>query len=127
MPAYLANLINAFALVFFGGWGYFASSTPSPTALIPAAGGLILGALTPWVRAQSKHPAHAAAALTLLLVLALAMPLRSALGRADYAAAARVGAMLLIGLVALAAFYASFRAARRARAAAAQAAAAPRP
>lgn len=117
MKAHTASLVNALALVALGAWGYFASETPSPTALIPVVGGALLLLLNPGVKRENKVVAHVAVALTLILALGLVMPLRGALGRGDVPALLRVSGMLATTVLALVAFIGSFRAARRARAA----------
>lgn len=116
MKAHIANLINSLALILLGATGYFLSASASPTALIPVIGGIILLVLTPALKAEKKHQAHAAAMVTLLMFLALWMPLMGAFGRDDMAAVVRVGIMQLTGILALVSFIKSFRDARKKRA-----------
>jgi len=115
MKAHTASLINAIILVAFGLWGYFGSESPSPTALIPAVIGIILLALNNGVKKENKVIAHIAVVLTLLIVLALFMPLKGAFGRNDTMAIVRVGLMLLSSVFAMVYFIKSFRDARIAR------------
>jgi len=61
MKAHIANLVNSLALILLGAAGYFLSASPSPTALIPVVGGIILLVLTPALKAEKKHQAHAQA------------------------------------------------------------------
>ncbi|MEM9310913.1 MAG: hypothetical protein AAGA34_05640 [Pseudomonadota bacterium] len=121
MPsAPIASLINVAVLIIMSAWGYLGSANPSLTALIPAAFGVALLACHPGVKAENKVVAHIAVVLTLLVFLALFMPMRGAISRGDAMAGLRVGAMLGASLVALIAFIRSFIAARKAREAAAE-------
>ncbi|MEM9176850.1 MAG: hypothetical protein AAGC67_16635 [Myxococcota bacterium] len=115
MTAQLASLINAILLIALSAWGYLASDSPSVTALIPAAFGLVLIGCYGGVRDQNKVVAHVAVVLTLVVLLALVMPLRGAIGRADPAAITRVAVMMASSAFALVFFIRSFIAARRAR------------
>ena len=116
MNAYSANLLNAATLIVMGLWGYLASDSPSPTALIPAIGGVLLLLMSKGVKTENKVIAHVAVVLTLLMILALAaMPLKRALSSGDTAATIRIGVMLVTGVLAMVAFIGSFRAARKAR------------
>lgn len=115
MNAYLANVINAAAMIILSVWGYFSSINPSKTAFIPVLLGVILLVLSQGVKAESKAQAHAAVIITLLAFIALFKPLMGAMDRGDNAAAIRVGIMLLTNLVALVYFIRSFIAARKAR------------
>ena len=96
-------------------WAYAASATPSITALIPAAFGLALLACYKGVAAENKVIAHIAVVLTLIVLLALFMPLRSALGRGDTIALFRVGIMMVASIYAFAIFIKSFIDIRRQR------------
>lgn len=116
MPsAPLANLINAFALLVMSTWGYIASDNPSLTALIPAGFGIALLICQPGVKTENKVVAHIAVLLTLLVFIALFMPLNGAISRGDTLAVVRVGVMLATSLLAIVAFVMSFIAARKAR------------
>jgi len=116
MPsAALANLINAGALIVISAWAYLGSDTPSLTALIPGGFGMVLLICQQGVMRENRAIAHLAAALTLVVLIALMMPLSGALGRGDMPAIVRTGLIAATSLLALAAFVASFIAARRAR------------
>ncbi|MEM1088138.1 MAG: hypothetical protein AAGH90_10435 [Pseudomonadota bacterium] len=115
MKAHTASLINALTLIGMSAWAYFASETPSFTALIPAGFGLALVLCLPGVKAENKIVAHIAVILTLVVLLALFMPLRSALGRGDTLAILRVGLMMTTTAVAFMFFIKSFIDARKAR------------
>ncbi len=112
-----ANLINAVALIALGLMGYFTSDSPSKTAFIPVGFGVALLACYPGVRNNSKVVAHVAVVLTLIILLALVMPLRAAIDREDTAAIVRVGLMLATGVLAMVMFIRSFIAARRSKSA----------
>jgi hypothetical protein len=116
MKAHTASLSNAFVLILISAWAYIGAAEPSLTALIPAVFGLLLLACYPGVRAQNKIVAHLAAALTLLILLALIMPLRGAISREDSMAILRVGLMLASTLLAMVFFIKSFIDVRRRRA-----------
>ena len=115
MKAHTASLINAIALIALSAWGYFTAASPSLTALIPAAFGVLLIACYPGVKAENKVIAHIAVLLTVLIVVALFMPLQAAIGRSDTAAVVRVAIMLLTSVVAVVFFVKSFIDARRSR------------
>jgi hypothetical protein len=113
MNPFQVNLINAVILIVFGLWGYLAPASPSPTALIPVGFGAVLASMTPGMRKENKVVAHVVVLLTLVLAIALVIPLRAALTRDDWVAASRVGLMLLGCLIALVIYVRSFIAARR--------------
>lgn len=113
-----ANLINAIILIALGIWGYVNGMSleggPSKSTLIAPAFGLVLLALTPFWRKGNKVAAHIGVLLTFLLLVALAMPLRKAIG-VDTARALRVGTMMLSCLIAFVVFIQSFIKARKER------------
>ena len=113
MKPFQANLINAVILIGLGLWGYFGSETPSPTALIAPAFGVLLLLMTPGLRKENKIIAHIVVVLTLLLLIALVKPLT---GDGDQLAKMRVGVMMFSCLVATAVFIKSFIDARKAKA-----------
>jgi hypothetical protein len=115
MKPFQANFLNAVVLIVLGLWGYFGSASPSPTALIPVGFGVIFALATPPFRRENKIVAHIIVFLTLLLIIALLMPLRGALQRQDTLAVIRVGLMLATSLLAMYIFIKSFIDARRAR------------
>ncbi|MEM1388840.1 MAG: hypothetical protein AAGG54_14620 [Pseudomonadota bacterium] len=117
MTAHLASAINAIVLIIASIWAFSLPDASSLTTLIPAAFGIALLACYPGVKAQNKMIAHIAVLLTLLIFLALFMPLRGAIASGDTMGIVRVVAMLLTSLVALVFFIKSFVDARRARSA----------
>lgn len=117
MTAHTASLLNALVLIAMSLWAYFAPPASSFTALIPAAFGIALLACYPGVKVENKVIAHIAAVLTLIVLIALVMPLRGALAREDTAALIRVGLMLATTALAMVFFVKSFIDARRRRAA----------
>ncbi|MEM7280722.1 MAG: hypothetical protein AAF438_03750 [Pseudomonadota bacterium] len=115
MTAHVASLINAALLITMSAWGYFSSGNPSFTALIPGVVGVLLLACYKGVKEQNKIVAHIAVLLTLLILIALFMPLKGAIGRDDSAAILRVSIMLASTVVALVFFIKSFIDARKNR------------
>lgn len=113
MTAHLANLINAVVLIAMSLWAYLGSVEPSLTALIPAGFGAALLACAPGVRSHNKAIAHVAVLLTLVVLVALYMPLSGALARGDDMALIRVGAMAATSVLAMVFFVKSFIDARR--------------
>ncbi|MEM6942891.1 MAG: hypothetical protein AAF565_03965 [Pseudomonadota bacterium] len=114
MTAHTASLINAIALIACSAWAYFGGSG-SMTALIPVAFALALLACYPGVKAMNKLVAHIAVVLTLIVLVALVMPLSGAIGRGDTAGIVRVGIMMITSAVAMVFFVKSFIDARRSR------------
>lgn len=115
MKPFQANLVNAVVLIVLGLWGYLSSETPSPTALIPVGFGVLFALATPPFKKENKVVAHIIVLLTLLIIIALFMPLRGALGRGDTLAAVRVGIMIATSVVAMVIYIKSFIDARKAR------------
>lgn len=113
MNAAVANLLNAISLIVIGTWGYVDSW--SPTALIPAGFGIALAAMFPGVQKHNKTVAHIAVGLTLLVFLALFMPLKGAIGRGETMSIVRVSVMMLFAAMAMVFFVKSFIDARKAR------------
>ena len=116
MKAHTASLINAVLLIGLSAWGYFASDTPSVTALIPAIIGVILLALNKGVKAENKLIAHIAVVLTLLILIGLIKPLQGAMGREDSMAIMRVVVMIASTIFAMIFFVKSFIDAKKNRA-----------
>ena len=116
MNAALVSLLNAVLLIAIGLLGYFSAEDPSPTALIPVGFGVLIAACFTGIRSNSKAVAHIAVLLTLLVLLALFMPLISAIkgGRGD--AIVRILIMQVSSLLAMVAFVRSFIDARRRKA-----------
>ena len=113
MKPFVANLINAGALIIMGLWGYFA--TQSGTAFIPVGFGVILALCSPGVKSENKIVAHVAVLLTLLMLLALlGMRLPKAIN-AGGAGLIRTIIMIVTSVLAMVAFIKSFIDARKAR------------
>ena len=115
MKAHTASLSNAFLLILISAWAYIGAAEPSLTALIPAVFGFLLLACYPGVRSENKIVAHLAAVLTLLILVALIMPLRGAISREDSMAIFRIGVMMVSTLLAMVFFIKSFIDVRRRR------------
>ena len=115
MKPYQSNLLNAIVLIVMGLWGYLASETPSNTALIPVAFGVVFALVTPPFKKENKVVAHIVVLLTFLLIISLFMPLNGAIGRGDNVAIFRVGLMILTSVYAFYTFIKSFIDARKAR------------
>ena len=116
MKSNTISLINAIILVSFSLWGYFSSETPSATALIPTAFGMLLVLLNKGVKNENKLAAHLAVLLTLLVIFGLIKPLLGSVERKDYPAIVRVSIMLLSSILAMVYFVKSFIETRRNRA-----------
>ena len=116
MNAYVANVLNAVVLIGMSLWGYLSSESPSATALIPVAFGIILLILSNGVKKENKIVAHVAVVLTLLILISLFKPLSAALGRSDNMAMMRLAVMIVTSLIAMIYFIKSFIDARKARA-----------
>ena len=116
MKAHTASLLNALILIAFSAWAFLSSETGSLTILIPAIFGVALLACYPGVKSENKIVAHIALVLTLLILLALFMPLMNAISRGDPLAIVRVLTMLIATGIALVFFIKSFIDARRSRA-----------
>ena len=73
MKAATANLLNAIVLIAAGSYGYFFILTPqlthAPTALIPAAFGLLFLIFQKGVASSNKIISHVVVVLTLLLLI----------------------------------------------------------
>lgn len=115
MKPYQSNLLNAAVLIVMGLWGYLSSESPSTTALIPVGFGVIFALATPPFKKENKIVAHIIVLLTFLLIIALIMPLKGALGRNDTLAIVRVVIMLATSVFAFITFIKSFIDARKAR------------
>lgn len=113
MKPHIASLINAVALIAMSVWGYFSGG--SPTAFIPAAFGIGLLACQPGIKSHNKMIAHIAVGLTLVVLLALFMPLLGAIKRGDTIAILRVGIMMVTSILAMVFFVKSFIDAKKAR------------
>ncbi|MCF8366875.1 MAG: hypothetical protein K9H16_13895 [Bacteroidales bacterium] len=116
MKPFVVNFIYAILLIALSLWGYMASESPSPTAFIPTAFGVLLLALTPGMKKENKVAAHVVVVLTVLVLGGLVKPLTGALDRADNMAIARIIVMMAWGVIALAVYVKSFVDARRKKA-----------
>lgn len=115
MNAHKASLINAVILIAMSVWGYLDSDTPSKTALIPAAFGLVLLLLNRGIKLDNKIIAHIAVVLTLLVLLALIKPFIGTIERDNTMGIIRVGLMILSCAWAMRYFIQSFIDARKAK------------
>lgn len=115
MKSHNISLISSLVLITMSGWGYLSSETPSITALIPLFFGLILIFCYPGIKKENKIIAHIAVTLTLLVFLALFMPLKGAFVREDNGAVLRISIMIIGSGISLFGFIKSFIAARKAR------------
>ena len=113
MPPFKANLVNGIVLIALGLWGYLSSDTPSTTALIPVAVGVLFLIFHPGMKKENKIIAHIVVLLTLLLLIALYKPLSGALERGDSMAQIRIGIMMIVQVFALIIYVKSFIDARK--------------
>lgn len=113
MKTHIASISNAIILIIFGSWGYLASNTPSVTALIPVAIGLLLLLLYKGIKNEKKIQAHIAVVLTVIVFIGLLKPFHANLGGENKFAIFRVSLMLFSTLTAIIAFFKSFSAARK--------------
>ena len=94
-------------------WGYGASESPSITALIPLFFGLTLVLCYQGIKTQNKVISHVAVLLTLVVLFALFMPLKGAIGRSDTLATVRVALMIVTSALSMGYFIKSFIDARK--------------
>ena len=113
MKAHTVSLVNSVTLIAMSAWGYLASETPSITALIPLFFGFVLLLCYQGVKTQNKVIAHVAVLLTLVVLVALFMPLKGAIGRADTEATVRVALMIVTSALSMVYFIKSFIDARK--------------
>ena len=107
-----AIAINALTLILIGVVAFMLKS--SPTALIPAAFGVLLGICFLTYDKNSKVVAHICLVLMLLVFASLFMPLKTRIAANDFMGMCRVGLMQLVTLYAIVCFVRSFIEARRA-------------
>jgi hypothetical protein len=115
MKPYLYNVVNAIVLISLGSWSYFTSEHPSVTALIPVFAGIILIGISPGLKKGKGLPAHIAAGLTFILLIAFIKPLSGAIKRSDGIGIARVTIMMITSFVTMIIFVKSFIEARKLR------------
>ena len=113
MKAHKISLLNSVILISMSIWGYFSSENPSITALIPLFFGVVLLLCYPGVKSENKIIAHIAVLFTLVVLLALFMPLKGAFGREDSMAVLRIIIMIAASTLSMVAFVQSFIAARK--------------
>lgn len=115
MTPYSMTIINSIVLLAMGAWGYFATQS-SPTALIAPACGLIFLLASPMFKKGNKAVVHIVVLLTLILLIALSMPLRKAISSGEAIRIFRVAMMFFTTLVAFIVYIKSFIDARKNRA-----------
>lgn len=115
MNAHKASLINSILLITLSLWGYLSSETPSVTALIPTAIGVVLLLCNKGVKNENKVIAHVAVLLTLLVLGGLVKPLLGALDRSNNMAVLRITVMIVSTVFAMIYFVKSFIDARKKR------------
>ena len=115
MKSHNISLVSSLVLIIMSAWGYLSSETPSVTALIPLFFGVILTLCYPGIKKENKIIAHIAVTLTLVVFLALFMPLKGAFGRGDNGAVLRIFLMITGSAISLFGFVKSFISARKAR------------
>ena len=93
MKVYLVSMMNAFILMTLGLWGYLGSETQSPIALLPVFAGALLISLIKGLRYGSKSMAHISIVVTFLILVAMVLPLISAIKNSDSATIYRIGFM----------------------------------
>lgn len=113
MKPHISNFINAFVLIGMSSWGYLVSPTPSITSMIPAAIGVLLLACHRGVKKKNKAISHIAVVLTLLIFLALIMPLIAVVKKENILGIVRVSLMMFTSLLAFIVFVISFITARK--------------
>ena len=113
MKAHTISLISSVVLIVMSAWGYLSSDSPSLTALIPLFFGVVLLACYPGIKSEDKIIAHVAVLLTLIVLVALFMPLKGAIGRDDSMAVVRIVIMISGTSLSMVAFVKSFIAARK--------------
>lgn len=118
MKPYVANILTATVLIACGMWAFLqmAPETRSYTVLIPVAFGVVLALFTPGIKREGIVASHVVVVLTLVVAIALFMPLKGAIGRDDSMAIFRVGLMMAVSVFALVVYINSFIQIRRARA-----------
>ncbi len=113
MKAHTISLISSVVLIVMSAWGYLSSDSPSLTALIPLFFGVVLLACYPGIKSENKIIAHVAVLLTLIVLVALFMPLKGAIDRDDSMAVVRIVIMISGTSLSMVAFVKSFIAARK--------------
>lgn len=119
MKTYQANLLNAIMLIVMPIWAYltFEGTVEKPeqsiTAFIPLFFGVILLICNKGLKNENKIIAHLAVFITLIALIGLTMPFKSAIYESRMLSMIRVGLMLLSGIFAMVTFIKSFVKARQ--------------
>ena len=108
MKPHIVSLLNAIVLISIGTWGYIGSESPSVTALIPVAIGVVLLLLNPWLKKENKIIAHIVVLLTFVILIGLFKPLMGAVDRDSTISIVRVSVMMLFTVIALITFIRNF-------------------
>ena len=118
MNAYKVNLVNSVILIVIGIWGFLdvndSFENIKLTPLISVGFGIVLLLCSSGIKKQNKVIAHVAVLLTLVVLLALFMPLYKAIFERDnLMAVIRILIMIGSSVLAIVAFVRSFIAARK--------------
>jgi hypothetical protein len=93
MKVYLVSMMNAFILMTLGLWAYLGSEAQSPITLLPVFAGALLLSLIRGIRYGSKSMAQISLVVTFLILVAMIIPLISAINHSDSASTYRIGFM----------------------------------
>ncbi len=119
MNARNANILNGLVLILMPLWAYltFEGTAEKPeqsvTALIPLILGVVLIACSSGIKKENKIIAHVAVLVTLIALLGLFMPLKSAIADGRSLSIFRVILMIITGIIAMISFIKSFIDARK--------------
>ncbi len=108
MKPHIVSLLNAIVLISLGAWGYFGSDSPSVTALIPVAIGVVLLCLNQGLKKENKVITHIVVLLTFIIIIGLFKPLMGAIDRDSTISILRVSVMMLFSVFALITFIRNF-------------------
>jgi len=114
-----ANILNGLVLIFMPLWAYltFEGTAEKPeqsvTALIPLILGVVLILCSNGIKKENKIIAHVAVLVTLIALLGLFMPLKSAIADGRSLSIFRVILMIITGIIAMITFIKSFIDARK--------------
>jgi len=114
-----ANILNGLVLILMPLWAYltFEGTAEKPeqsvTALIPLILGVVLIACSSGIKKENKIIAHVAVLVTLIALLGLFMPLKSAIADGRSLSIFRVILMIITGIIAMISFIKSFIDARK--------------
>ena len=119
MNARNENILNGLVLILMPLWAYltFEGTAEKPeqsvTALIPLILGVVLIACSSGIKKENKIIAHVAVLVTLIALLGLFMPLKSAIADGRSLSIFRVILMIITGIIAMISFIKSFIDARK--------------